>query len=411
MYAAQSKLTFRLNEELGWQTCNAMQVLRLLYAVDTCTGCVQDSCRAPFAPTQTVPEPPDATHQLSTTESQQLSTEGSTGHSALDSAVGADAEEPASKLTEELHPFQSSQQEAVITGQAGVEPDALPGSSLKIVPDGLQLGSDEHSDSTSDTQIPDTSQQSAELQNSVAELRQDFSAVQQRLAGSEAECSQVRGMLSARSEAADTSDQTHAKLQQHCRSPSQQQQQLAQQQAKHAQQAQHAQQASSTTAFKQELHCSQQQVQALQVQLSQQQEQLEQAENTIQDLTTQLDAAQRQADTAAADLARYQQEADTIQQQICQQQQVEDRNKQLQQSMQAAVRDAQAERDSLQQELATALQQAGASEQRLQDRDAVWQEELQQQQSRSDKLQQVGPTNPEGHACLPHTYMPGALSS
>ena len=390
----------------------AMQVLRLLYAVDTCTGCVQDSSRAPFAPTQTLPEPSDATHQLSTTESQQLSTEGSTGHSALDSADAADAEAPASKLTEELHPFQSSQQEAALTGQAGVEPDALPGSSFKLVPTGLQPGSNEHSDSTSDSQIPDTSQQSAGLQNSVAQLRQDFTAVQQRLAASEAECSQLRGMLSAHSEAAETSEQTHAKLEQHWRSQSQQQQQelktLQQQSAQ--QQAQHAQQASSTT-FKQELHCSQQQVQALQVQLSQQQEQLEQAENTIQDLTTQLDAAQRQADTAAADLARYQQEADAIQQQKCEQQQVEDRNKQLQQSMQAAVREAQADRDSLQQELATSQQQAGASEQRLQDRDAVWQEELQQQQSRSDKLQQVGPTNPKGHAYLPHTYMSGALSS
>ena len=375
---------------------------------------MQDSSRAPFAPTQTVPEPSDATHQLSTTESQQLSTEGSTGHSALDSADAADAEEPASKLTEELHPFQSSQQEAALTGQAGVEPDALPGSSFKLVPGGLQPGSIEHSDSTSDSQIPDTSQQSAELQNSVAQLRQDFTAVQQRLAASEAECSQLRGMLSAHRAAAETSDQTHAKLEQHWRSQSQQQQQevkTLQQQQLAQQQAQHDQQASSSTAFKQELHCSQQQVQALQVQLSQQQEQLEQAENTIRDLTTQLDAAQRQSDTAAADLARYQQEADTIQQQIFEQQQIEDRNKQLQQSMQAAVREAQAERDSLQQELATSQQQAGASEQRLQNRDAVWQEELQQQQSRSDKLQQVGPTNPKGHAYLPHTYMSGALSS
>lgn len=234
-------------------------------------------------------------------------------------------------------------------------------------------------------------QDSTDLYNTVEQLRQDLAAVQQRLHASDAECTHLQAMLTAHDEATETSAQTHAKLEQHWRSQSQQhQQQLKQLQQQLAQQQeQSAQQATSSTGFRQELQSSQQQVQSLQSQLAEQQNQLELAESAVKDLELQLHASQAQCDNAVAELGRFQRDMHTMKQQLAEQQQAQDNSQRMQQSMQAELNQSQAERDLLQQQLSTAQQQAAASEQSLHDRDTAWQEELQQQQSHKDKVQQV----------------------
>ena len=359
-----------------------------------CLGCVQEPSQdfSLFA-AESVAEAADAPHDQPDFDYLQSRPEASAPHLESSSSLELGFAHSPTTGAYAQHDGFVSQQVAILDDQAGTKSATLvesPSSSFPAV-EAVQHSSTSDTSGKADTQEEVMPQQSAELLSTVAQLRQQFAAVQQRLAKSDAECVSLKAMLTANEDAAQTSEQTHAKLEQHWRSQAQQHQQqlrsLHQQLAQ--QQERVAEQATSSTAFKQELYSSQQQAQSLQQQLSQQQEQLQEAESTVQDLEAQLHAAQEQAASSATQLKGLQHQLDTVKQQLTEQQQGSSRSQQMQHSMQAELREAQAERDSLQEQLEAAQQQAVAGQQSLQDRDGVWQEELQQQQSRTDKLQLV----------------------
>ena len=360
-----------------------------------CLGCVQEPSQdfPPFA-AESVAEAADTPHHQPDFDYLQSRPEVSAPHLESSSSLELGFAHSPTTGAYAQHGGFVSQQVATLDDQAGTKSATVaesPSTSFPAV-EAVQHSSTSDTSGEVDTQEELMPQQSAELLSTVAQLRQEFAAVQQqRLAMSDAECASLKAMLTANEDAAQTSEQTHAKLEQHWRSQSQQHQQqlksLHQQLAQ--QQEQFAQQATSSTGFKQELYSSQQQAQSLQQQLSQQQEQLKEAESTVQDLEAQLHAVQEQAASSATQLKGLQHQLDTVKQQQTEQQQANSRSKQMQHSMQAELREAQAERDSLQEQLDSAQQQAVAGQQTLQDRDGMWQEELQQQQSRTDKLQLV----------------------